>query len=519
MKGKRVRLAILALLLGAPGCIGYGELVQTWKNYDPPPFYRDHATPKPAREIPSTPPDRDFENQVAKMKEMRARWEKALETVDEEGLWGMPDHSRLQQLRPAGTDPSAAQGILAGGFSLQDLEVLAYLRNPGVKGAERAFRASLEAYGQVANLDEIIRQYTSFTEALMTGVGSMKGREPVEMKFPFPGVLALKGEIVTQEVKASRETLEISRRTAITQSRKAYWSLLFVTRAQEITQKMLGLLRRLEAVTTARYETGKTSFQDLIKVRIEREKLEEDLKTLKEQQLNLEARILEILDLPPATGVGPPLAVPPRKGIPQLNALYSVALDQKQELRRLRATVGKMERMIEMAETAIYPPYTLTFSSFQDEAISQVGARRMGESFASATSASRGAGLPKMPWYGSNDAYLRETRQRLGALREELKKGELETIYKVREAWFGLDRAGRQEALYSRRVVTLSQAALEVSTRAYETGTIAFADVIESYLGWLNNRLTLEKEKSNLGIAHAELEEAMGGPWKEGGLK
>jgi len=64
-------------------------------------------------------------------------------------------------------------------------------------------------------------------------------------------------------------------------------------------------------------------------------------------------------------------------------------------------------------------------------------------------------------------------------------------------------------------VVNLSQAALEVSTRAYETGKIAFADVIESYIGWLNARLSLERERSNLGIAHAELEEAVGGLWKE----
>ena len=120
-----------------------------------------------------------------------------------------------------------------------------------------------------------------------------------------------------------------------------------------------------------------------------------------------------------------------------------------------------------------------------------------------------------MPWYGTNDAYLRETRQKLAALREELKKTEDETIFKVREAWFRLDRAKRQEALYAQRVVNLSQAALEVSTRAYETGNIAFADVIESYIGWLNARLSLERERSNLGIARSELEEAVGGSWKE----
>jgi outer membrane protein TolC len=64
-------------------------------------------------------------------------------------------------------------------------------------------------------------------------------------------------------------------------------------------------------------------------------------------------------------------------------------------------------------------------------------------------------------------------------------------------------------------VVNLSQAALEVSTRAYETGNISFADVMESYGSWLNSRLSLERERSNLGIARSEVEEAVGGRWKE----
>ena len=337
----------------------------------------------------------------------------------------------------------------------------------------------------------------------------------MEGKFPFPGVLALKGEVVTQEVTASKELLVIAKRAAITQSRLAFWGLLFSIQAQKITAEMLIHLQQLEAVAAVRYETGKTSFQDVIKIRIETDKLGEDLKTLSEERKNFETKILEVLDLPPETKVGPPTAQILQVDVPLLGGLFPIALEKRQELRQMRAMVGKMERMIEMAETMIYPPYSLSLSFYKDEAITQVGTMGMKETFPVKTTASIGAGLPRMPWYGTNDSYLRETRQKLAALREELKKTENETIFKIREAWFRLDRAKRQEALYSQRVVNLSQAALEVSTRAYETGNISFADVIDSYIGWLNTRLSLEKERSNLGIAHAELEEVVGGLWKE----
>jgi len=498
-----------------PSWAGYKDLLNNWKTYEPTDFYKQYAKPKAVREISPTPPDRDFEAQVTKIKEMKVKWEKVLQIIEKESVFYRPEPGRLNELLPAGTDPSVAERRLAEGFSIQDLEILAILRNPGVKGAEDRFKATLENYSMVWNLDEILRQYTAFTEDLMIGIGPMKGREPVENKFPFPGILALKGEIVTQEVKASKEALEIGRRTAITQIRKSYWNLLFIHKAQDITREMLGLLKHLEAVAKTRYETGKTSFQDLIKINIEREKVEEDLKTLREQQHNLEVEILKILDLKPTTRVVSPSPAETIRKIPDLASLYPIGLDKRQELNQFRAAIGKMERMIEMAETAIYPSFSLNLSLYQDEAISQVGTFRKKDPFDVNTTASMGAGLPKMPWYGANDAYLRETRQKLEALRKDLIKAKDETLFKVRESWFRLDRAKREEALFAKRVVHLSQAALEVSTRGYETGKVTFADVIASYTSWLKDNLAVQKRKSDLGIASAELEETIGTSLRE----
>jgi outer membrane protein TolC len=496
-------------------CTGYQELRRRWETYEPTPLYKEYSKPGPAKEILPTAVDKDFEKEVQKLQETKKRWEDALRTPEKENGFYQPDPSRLSALLPAAKEPSLAGEVLAKGFTLEDLEILALLRNPGVKAAEWNLRASIEAYSQVSNLEEILRQYTAFTKDLMAGIGPMTGEgESMELKFPFPGVLALKGEVVTQEVKASSEREVMARRMAITQARQAYWNLLYTIRAQKITADMLSLLSHLESVAKTRYETGNTSFQDLIKVRIEREKMGEELKTVREQRYNWEIKILEILDLPPGTVVASPALRIPSPEVPSLDSLYPLALEKRQELKEMRAMIGKMERMIEMAESMIYPPYTLGFSLFQNEMIGQIGSMRMKEPFPLKTTASTGAGLPRNPWHGSNDAYLRETKQKLAALRGELKKAEDETIFKVRDAWFRLDRAKREEALYAQRVVSLSQASLEVSTRAYETGNVAFADVIMSYTGWLNDNLALEMKRSELGMSWAELEEALGGPLK-----
>ena len=195
---------------------------------------------------------------------------------------------------------------------------------------------------------------------------------------------------------------------------------------------------------------------------------------------------------------------------PKLAELQALAQDSRQEINQMRHQLGKMDRMIEMAETAILPSYSPNFSMFEDEALNQVGSQADKPAFAASTSASMGAGLPKMPWFGASDAYLREIRQKRAALAQELVKVKIATVALVRQKWFELDRARRETRLYRDTVVKLSQAALDVSTSGYESGNVSFADVISSYTLWLKSNLTLAQKRSEYGIAWAELQQALG---------
>jgi len=399
---------------------------------------------------------------------------------------------------------------LSGRFSSDTLATLVLLRNPEIKSAEDRFRAAIDAFPQIAHLDEILRQYSAFTEALMTGVGPMKGRDRIDLQFPFPGILSLKGQVVNQAVKAAKENLEIARRNAVTEARVSFNELAYSLRAQEITRRTLGLLDQLESVADSRYRAGRTSFQDVIKIRIRREVLKEELTTLRRRQDVVEAKIRELVYLPPADSIGRPALSPPPARMPPLEPLYDAAQRRRQELERLRAQIGRMERMIEMAETMIIPDYSLNLSLYDDEAVSKVGSAALKETFPVSTGAFQAAGLPKMPWYGIDDPYLRQMRQELQALRESLNAAEAQTVTLVRTAWFELDRALRESVLYAERVVNLSQSALDVSTSAYQTGDVAFADAIGSYMSWLEANLAANRKESDAGIAWAQLEKAVG---------
>jgi len=158
----------------------------------------------------------------------------------------------------------------------------------------------------------------------------------------------------------------------------------------------------------------------------------------------------------------------------------------------------------------ILPSYTLNLSLNENDAVKSVGTFNKKETFPVSTTASRGAGLPKIPWYGANDAYLRQTRHKIEALRENLKSLEDKTTMLVRNAWFDLDRSKREESLFANTVVELSKTTLDVSTRGYESGKVMFADVFASYDIWFKANLTLERKRSDIGIFWAELERVVG---------
>jgi outer membrane protein TolC len=109
-----------------------------------------------------------------------------------------------------------------------------------------------------------------------------------------------------------------------------------------------------------------------------------------------------------------------------------------------------------------------------------------------------------------SEAYLRETRQRLLALKEELKAKEAETAADVREAWFTLDQAGREAEVYKNEIDSLSRLNFSVSSKAYETGSVPFSETMDAVLLMFEASLMTERKKADVFIALAGLEQTVG---------
>ncbi len=511
MKSKFLRLLLLGAGMILPACAGHLDVVKEMADYQPPALYQPGAVlPRVPAPLNPSPEDNAFEAQKGKLEELRKAWEKILASPPRKTSFFIPDPHRQKQISTAFTHDEAAQKILSNGFSLEDLEILTAGRNALIKNGEKTFLASLEGYSQASILDDIIRSYSAYAAGNMTGVGTLEDMESIDRKFPFPGVLALKGDIVGQEANLALMDLEIIQRTILTQARKNYHEQGYNGAAKEIFRQTLTLLEDLEASVTRRYETGRSQIPELTRITLQKDKIGVALLNIAQQGMNIEKRLKSLLLLPDWVKIGIPAKSDAVSTLPLPGDLIEAALRHRQELKKIRIMITRMELMIEMAETEIYPGVTPNLALTENRAVTGTGTLKMEDPFALSVSASMGAGLPRMPWTGLSGAYLRETRQRLLALKEELKAKEAETGADVLDAWVTVEQAKREAELYGRGIDALSRLNFSVSAKAYASGSIPFSDTMDALLLMFDTQLITQRKTADLLIALADLCQTVG---------
>ena len=505
MKFRAIIISCLSLLAISSAYADYGRMKDTLNAYTPPDSF---LSPGGAdNESPAVPVEdmgiRDEEiKSIASNKNYLAEKLAAihLDRIDE---------AVLKRISAIASDTEALKNMLSKKIRLEDIKAAALLRNPGIHAARKKVFAELQTFDQVMNLDDSLRQYSTFTESLNNKVGPVKGKDSIKMNFPLPGLTGLKGQVVENQVAVLIEKAAITGKTVLKDIETVYWTLVFIDQSIGITRETITAFERLRHVATALYRSGKTSFQDVIKINIKIEELKEDLTTLASRKKTVSIQMLELLDMPHFK-IGIIDVVSPPGKLPKVSALYDQARRNRQELNALRYQIRKVSSMVEMAESMIEARPEFGFSLSEADFITTTGSDAAKDSFPAKTMAAMKNSSPVRAWYGVNEPWLQQTRQTLESLKSSLQAQENATDRMVRAAWFKADKSKREHGLYKNRILPLAKSALDVTTKEYEAGSIPFSQAIDSYTYWLKVKLTIARKRSDYGTAFTDLETITG---------
>ncbi|MDE0425674.1 MAG: TolC family protein [Candidatus Poribacteria bacterium] len=413
----------------------------------------------------------------------------------------------VKAYRQLAASPEAAQARLAEPITLELLVAFGYEWNPGLKSIREKIRAILKRYPQAAYLENVLRQYNAFTKQLDTKVGPKQHKEMMAMKFPFPGTLALKGQIITEDVLIAEKEFEIALRDLVTEIRLAYYDYLFVTEAIRINEENQKLLEQMIAIAQTKFRVGRGKYSNVIMAQVELSKLANTIITLEQQRETVIARLNTLLNVSADLPLGVPVLIEESSVIPTLAELYPLSVEKRQEIQKQKLTISKMGLVVEMAKQMTYPDPTLGPSYFESRSM---GDLKHKEKMPMTFSTRRTLNPANTAWFAHRGSYIHEMDVKIEAMTHQVEKLESDLRFVVKKHHFAMETANRSIRLYRQTLLPQARQALDASNTAYQAAQIDFLSFLDAQRTLLNLRIEEQRALRDYRQHLAQLEQAVG---------
>ncbi len=506
-----ISLIILTVLAG--GCASrrletYQELRST--EVQPPAYYYTEIEKKvtDTKSEPSVEPDPFLSEIEEKVLKYQKQWQAQLESETPiPNLFYDFSTDTLKTYRQLAASPEAAKTRLTQPIVLDLLVAFGYEWNPGLKSAREKIRAVLAQYPQAAYLENVLRQYNAFTKQLDTKVGPMHHKEMMAMKFPFPDTLALKGQIITEDVLIAEKEFEIALRNLVTEIKLAYYDYLFVVEATRINEENQKLLQQMIAIAQAKFRVGQGKYSNVITAQVELSKLAEAIITLEQQRETIIARLNTLLNASVDLPLGAPVPIEEERVTLTLVDLYELAVEKRQEIQKQKLAISKMNLMVEMAKQMTYPDPTLGVSYFENRAMADLKhTKKMPMTF----STQRTLNPANSAWFGHRNSYIHEMDVRIEAMTHKIAELESNLRFVVKKHHFGMETANRSIRLYRQTLLPQARQALDAANTAYQAAQIDFLSFLDAQRTLLKLKIEEQRALRDYRQHLAQLEQAVG---------
>jgi cobalt-zinc-cadmium efflux system outer membrane protein len=381
-------------------------------------------------------------------------------------------------------------------------EVLA--RNPSLEAMVAAWRAAEQRYPQVTSLDD-----PSFMAMMAPASVNSPDVETAyalqaSQKFPWFGKRAVRGARAQAEAQAAYHDLEESRLRIIEDTQTAFFGYYLVRRQLELNHQNVDVMQRFRSTAQAKYRANQVTQQDELQAEVELAELERQQVELERMDKVAAARINTLLRTDPASPLPPPpqrLAQPTAE--PDVQVLEQAAERQRPDLAALAARLRAEEASLELACKDYHPDVEVfgRYDTFWQPAETQGDLRGQ-----------VGATVNVPIYRGRLNAAVREARFRISQRQAEYEQRRLDVQLQVAEAHARLEESRRTLAIYSERLIPVSQRNIDAATANYNTSKISFLELATAERQAIDLRRKQQEALAAYHMRLAELTRVVGGP-------
>ncbi len=270
--------------------------------------------------------------------------------------------------------PAAQVFAMEETLSLPDLIREALKNNPEIHVAEARTDVSQHKIPQATSLADpmfMLGYENEGTDSLYTFNKDTKGMPAdsrwmftLSQMFPYPGKLALKGEMATRDTESLKAMAAATKLATEVRVKELYYDLYLAYNNIDLLTDLAALFSRLEDAALARYAAGMAPQQEVLMAQAEKYMLLEREEMEKQKIQSLKA----MLNASVGRDVLSPLGRPekPQNTINnyRLDELIQMSYDRYPMIKSREKMVNAAEAKVQMAKKEYYPDFTVGASYF-----------------------------------------------------------------------------------------------------------------------------------------------------------
>lgn len=409
------------------------------------------------------------------------------------------DAGRTPSLPPAPA-PTIDDGALAAGGVALDTVVNAALRaHPEIRASEQTWLAATQRPVQEGSLPDpmVSSGYTSMGNPLP---GGGLGSDPnanlsvmVSQEIPYFGKRALRRELATREAEVAHRQLDTVRLALVSRVKQAYFRLAAAYQLDEVLQRNDELLSSLLKVSETRYSVGQAPQQDVIRAQTELSLLVLQRQRVARERRTREGELNALLNRPPDSPLGRPVALAPFALEVTLADLVAAANEHSPMLQRERSMVTASQAAIAVAQRDFKPDFVVSGEYGYSGSMPDMYRMRFDVVVPLQRAKRRAA--------------VAERQNQLEAARQTVEASRLSLQGRLQEDYEMAATAGQLATLYQGTVLTQARLALESSLSSYQSGTVEFLSVLTNFGSVLEYEMSYIEQLLDLHVAATRLEE------------
>jgi outer membrane protein, heavy metal efflux system len=387
---------------------------------------------------------------------------------------------------------------------LQELLREATERNPEIIAAKKKWQSAQDLIGVHGALPDPQLSINQYVESVETRVGPIKRAYGLKQKLPFYGKRGLKAEIAAKEAEALEASYETVRQEVVRRIKIAYYDLFYLSRIIDITDNEKEILKRFEQIATIKYETGKGSQQNILKVQVETTRLEDRHLTLVNRKKTVEARLNARLDRPTDNPVKKPVQPELRDFFYIKQELIRMARNHRPELKMGDAWIEKSDRALILAKKDYYPDLTIGANYIEIDD----GPLMVSDNGQDAFNVVFSINIPL--WRKKLSSQVQSATKMVTAQKNAYKSILNQTLFEIENNLFKIVTARETTNLYRNVLIPQAEQSLESAEVGYITGVVNFLDLLDAERVLLKIQFDYWKSYTDYVKRIADMERAVG---------